>query len=236
MKKLVSTIQIMASYVMICTVFTLWGCKDSSKDQAIRDFAINFGEMVQNNDVNGIKSVYSGEGDINNTHLTFYRDKIDIFPEGEDKYKVRYGDGAYIVVNIGLNNAMEVVESKGIFEQNDFGSNNNTKASKSSSRSKGLITEVEPLHRNKKATPAGLPNYDWLSSSYVSADDLRYKTGSDLRIMRNYIFARHGYKFKSKDLQQYFAQYPWYEPLYNDVSSRLNKIEKENIQTIKSWE
>ena len=221
---------------MIFSVFTLWSCKESSKDQAVRDFAVNFGEMVQNNDIKGIKSVYSGEGDVNNAHLTFYRDKIDIFPEGEDKYKVRYGDGAYIIVKIGLNNAMEVVESNGIFESNESNSNNKSKASKSNSGSKELITEVEPLHRNNKATPAGLPNYDWLSSSYVSANDLRYKSGSDLRIMRNYIFARHGYKFKSQDLQRFFSQYPWYQPLYNDVSSRLNKIEKANIETIKSWE
>lgn len=221
MKKFVNNSLHILLYVMVFSVVTLWGCKESSKEEAVREFAINFGEMVQNNDVKGIQAVYSGNEDVSNPHLKFYRDKVDIFVEGEDKYKVRYGDGAYIIVKTGLNNAMEVVDSKGIFE---------------SKGSKELITEVAPLHPNKKTTPAGLPNYDWLSTAYVTADDLRYKSGSDLRIMRNYIFARHGYKFKSKDLQDFFSQYSWYVPRYSDVSSSLNKIEKSNVETIKSWE
>lgn len=235
MKKFVTIPLLLFSCVVIFFAGTLWGCKDSSKDEAVKEFAINFGEMVQNNDVKGIQSVYSGEGDVSNSHLTFYRDKVDIFPEGEDRYKVRYGDGAYIIVKTGLNNAMEVVDSRGIFEPKGSGSSKSG-SSKSSYASQELITEVAPLHSSRKSTPAGLPNYDWLSTSYVTYDDLRYKSGSDLRIMRNYIFARHGYKFKSKDLQDFFAQYSWYVPRYSDVSSSLNKIEKSNIQTIKSWE
>lgn len=227
MKKLGSTFLLLFSSVMIFSFSMLWSCKDSSKEKAVMDFAINFGEMVQNNDANGIRAVYSGDGDVNNAHLTFYRDKIDIFPEGVDKYKVRYGDGAYIIVKIGLNNAMEVIDSKGIFESK----NANLKGRGSNE----LITEVAPLHK-KKATPAGLPDYDWLSYSYVSTNDLKYKSGSDLRIMRNYIFARHGYKFKSKDLQDFFSQYSWYEPLFSDVISSLNKIELYNIKEIKAWE
>lgn len=57
-----------------------------------------------------------------------------------------------------------------------------------------------------------------------------------LRIMRNWIFARHGYKFKSKDLQDYFGQFSWYEPKYSDVTKYLNSTEKENIETLKEAE
>lgn len=79
-------------------------------------------------------------------------------------------------------------------------------------------------------------NYDWLSSRYASYNDLAGKSKSELRIMRNYIYARHGYKFKSKDLQQYFSRYSWYYPRYSDVSGSLNRIEKENISYIQSFE
>ena len=35
---------------------------------------------------------------------------------------------------------------------------------------------------------------------------------SQLRILRNCIFARHGYEFKSADLREFFSQFDWYEP------------------------
>lgn len=96
-------------------------------------------------------------------------------------------------------------------------------------------SSVAPVKKSH-STPAGLPNYDWLSTTYVNYNDLAGKSGSQLRIMRNYIYARHGYRFKSKDLQRYFAQYPWYSPMYSDVNHLLNKIEKSNIQTISAYE
>lgn len=99
--------------MIIASVLT--GCRQS-KEKAILEFGIHFGEMVQNEDAQGIKSVYPDVGTYTGSHLKFYRDKIDIFEEGEDKYKVRYGDGAYIIVKIGVNDAMEVVSSQGIFD------------------------------------------------------------------------------------------------------------------------
>lgn len=96
-------------------------------------------------------------------------------------------------------------------------------------------SSVAPVQKSH-STPAGLPDYDWLSTTYVNYNDLAGKSGSQLRIMRNYIYARHGYRFKSKDLQRYFAQYPWYSPMYSDVNHLLNKIEKSNIQTISAYE
>lgn len=78
--------------------------------------------------------------------------------------------------------------------------------------------------------------YDWLSEREASAADLSGKTPGDLRLMRNAIFAKHGYKFKSEDLQQYFANFSWYSPRYADVSSMLSPIEKKNVATIQKFE
>jgi len=58
----------------------------------------------------------------------------------------------------------------------------------------------------------------------------------ELRIMRNEIFASHGHKFKSKDLQEYFSKQTWYKPKEGDVLSNLTEIEKYNIQIIKKRE
>ena len=54
--------------------------------------------------------------------------------------------------------------------------------------------------------------------------------------MRNYIFARHGYIFKSDDLRQYFRQYDWYTPISRNVTKELSKIERDNIKLIEAYE
>lgn len=78
--------------------------------------------------------------------------------------------------------------------------------------------------------------YDFACQREVTANDIGYMTKEDLRIMRNWIYARHGYIFKSRDLKEYFSQYSWYSPRYSDVSSQLSKIEKRNVEFIKRHE
>jgi hypothetical protein len=54
--------------------------------------------------------------------------------------------------------------------------------------------------------------------------------------MRNEIYARHGYIFKSADLWRHFTAQKWYHPQYTDVNSMLSGIEKSNINLIKRYE
>ena len=70
----------------------------------------------------------------------------------------------------------------------------------------------------------------------VSSMELSSYSGDELRLIRNSIFARHGYVFQSDDLKAYFSQFDWYKPRYSDVSSSLSAIERKNIKTIKSME
>lgn len=58
----------------------------------------------------------------------------------------------------------------------------------------------------------------------------------ELRLMRNEILARHGYRFASKDLQEWFGPMPWYKPCADNNAIRLNIIERTNIEMIKSEE
>lgn len=75
-----------------------------------------------------------------------------------------------------------------------------------------------------------------LRSVELSAKELSGYSAEELRILRNAIFASHGYIFKSDDLKEYFAQFDWYNPAYKDVTARLSPIEKKNIATIKAME
>lgn len=78
--------------------------------------------------------------------------------------------------------------------------------------------------------------YEYLREREMTYADVEGKSAEELRLMRNYIFARRGYIFESEDLKEYFEQFSWYVPLYYDVTPRLSDIEKYNINFIKEWE
>lgn len=78
--------------------------------------------------------------------------------------------------------------------------------------------------------------YEYLREREITYADVEGKSAEELRLMRNYIFARRGYIFESEDLKEYFEQFSWYVPLYYDVTPRLSDIEKYNVNFIKEWE
>ena len=80
-------------------------------------------------------------------------------------------------------------------------------------------------------------DFDWLSTQYLTYNDIRYYSSYEMRILRNSIYARHGRRFKSNDLSRYFFQFSWYQPYRNEVPEKeLNKYEKANIQFLKKHE
>ena len=78
--------------------------------------------------------------------------------------------------------------------------------------------------------------FDTASRRLLTEVDLYGRNEIELRILRNAIYARHGYIFKSDDLRNYFSRFPWYVPSSSDVSSQLSSIEKKNIEFIKAHE
>jgi hypothetical protein len=58
----------------------------------------------------------------------------------------------------------------------------------------------------------------------------------ELRILRNSFYAKYGYKFSSRDLQNYFGQFIWYNGTKEDVESELSDIEKMYIAIIRRIE
>ena len=59
---------------------------------------------------------------------------------------------------------------------------------------------------------------------------------SDIFILRNSIYARHGYSFKKQPLRVYFDEQDWYIPISNDVKSELTPLEKQNITLLMRYE
>ena len=58
----------------------------------------------------------------------------------------------------------------------------------------------------------------------------------ELRLCRNEIYARHGIKFKSKDLDRYFNSQGWYQPIENFHDSLLSGRELLAVKTLLTLE
>jgi hypothetical protein len=86
-------------------------------------------------------------------------------------------------------------------------------------------------------TVASGDNYDWLSTRAVTEQDLQGKTKEQLRIMRNWLFARKGYIFSDARLQAYFSKQRWYRATTRSIQdSDFTEMERSNIAMIRDRE
>ncbi len=94
--------------------------------------------------------------------------------------------------------------------------------------------------------------YEDISTSFSSATENIYSINAsqrlltkkevenlkkgDLLIIRNTIYARHGFSFKNRPLRIFFDAHEWYMPVNTDIKSNLTEIEKKNIQLLLKYE
>ena len=94
-----------------------------------------------------------------------------------------------------------------------------------------------PPSGNRNTGARNIPgDYPEASTVLLQPNELRMTSKEVLLLMRNEIFARHGYIFKRDDLYNHFITKPWYNPRLKDVSHLLSPIEKANIKLIKQFE
>jgi hypothetical protein len=93
---------------------------------------------------------------------------------------------------------------------------------------------------------------EWVHEEFSSATDKIYKINAsntlltkayvenlkqgDLVVIRNTIYARHGYSFKNRPLRIFFDAQSWYIPVKADIKSEFSDIEKKNIQLLLKYE
>lgn len=84
------------------------------------------------------------------------------------------------------------------------------------------------------------PNSD---TEYLTKSDLSGMSKSEINLAKNELYARHGRKFKSKELQEYFENKDWYVPKYSPKqwdkkgdSFFFNKYEIKNRDLLKKYE
>jgi hypothetical protein len=67
------------------------------------------------------------------------------------------------------------------------------------------------------------------STTVLKESDVKNLKKLELEIIRNTIFARHGYSFKKKSFRQFFDPVAWYIPVTDDMSGKLTAVEQKNI-------
>lgn len=80
---------------------------------------------------------------------------------------------------------------------------------------------------------AEVGKYSFASERAVDQDELWHEfEKEELGLIRNEIYARHGYSFKKKEYRYHFESKDWYFPISTDVRDQLTDIEVANIATI----
>jgi len=94
---------------------------------------------------------------------------------------------------------------------------------------------------DKPAAVTTGPRWPWTASRLVTSDELASVSADELTLMRNEIYARHGWIFRRQDLQEYFQRQPWYRPqgglnrqveVNKAIALNLNSFEKKNADLI----
>ncbi len=110
----------------------------------------------------------------------------------------------------------------------------------------GYLDMSDYVQRDTADTTAVEPasTADTSSADYIFPSDRQYITEADMAgwnqktalLARNEIYARHGYVFKTQEIQNYFAAKSWYTPNSSYDGSGLSDVEKANVDTISAYE
>ncbi|MBP9991653.1 MAG: YARHG domain-containing protein [Bacteroidales bacterium] len=107
------------------------------------------------------------------------------------------------------------------------------------------ITSQDPMDENTMdemtdmdaGISTGTIDYTVCSSRNLTETDIEGLSKAELRLLRNEIYARHGYIFQSDDLKEYFESKSWYQPTCANAGNlSLNNYEYYNIDFIKLHE
>ena len=118
-------------------------------------------------------------------------------------------------------------------------------ASSSNQQSQGSSqsnNEYNSYTRNNSSSSNKTGGYiiSYSSDVLLTSSDIQGLSKQQLRYARNEIYARHGRKFQSQDLRNYFNSKSWYrgviEPSNFNDKTMLTNIEIKNIQFLKSVE
>lgn len=90
--------------------------------------------------------------------------------------------------------------------------------------------------------------YEWIEETFATATDAIYELNAsadtltvatvenlkrgDLRVLRNTVYARHGYSFRERPLRIFFDAQSWYVPVRADIRADFTPLEITNIELL----
>lgn len=75
-----------------------------------------------------------------------------------------------------------------------------------------------------------------LNGMLLNQSDIAGLSVSDLRLLRNTVYAQYGREFDSADLRQYFSSRSWYKPRSDYSDSKLTQVDRANVAALRSLE
>ncbi|MDP5170136.1 MAG: YARHG domain-containing protein [Bacteroidia bacterium] len=103
-------------------------------------------------------------------------------------------------------------------------------------RMPGNSSRTYTLNKRNLVYRTDVGDYPEASQRLLTSADVENLLPEELELMRNEIYARHGYSFKNKDMRYHFEQQPWYAPIGVDIRTQLTETEARNIDLIYEYE
>lgn len=191
---------------------------------------------------------YNSEGDINKETLIMDDEKsssIKLYKYNSNRNKIKVtliNGGTPKEINYKYdqsNNLIEIDDSASgyIYNYEYDNSGNWIKEIKKSAYATYIIERKIEYYSDDEDTINLQQNfrngkYQFASERILTSNEIANIDKYELKLIKNEIFARYGYIFKTAEMKAYFESQPWYQPKHDDVTMFLSEIEKRNIKLI----
>ncbi len=167
--------------------------------------------------------------------------KVEAAEPGDDKYDGKFSFTVYPDSNSvqgtwkANNSALPVTERKYILTKRQFAYDANLPLPETLSGALLYQKDQEDFEKGEFLTGDILKVN--ASKQLLTKQDVENMHKGDLEVIRNSIFARHGYSFKTRKMRFIFDQFvDWYMPVATDVRNELTDTEQKNIDLLKRYE
>jgi len=92
------------------------------------------------------------------------------------------------------------------------------------------------LKRRAYKYDSSLGDFTEASTRYLEVPDVENMLPEEIEMIRNEIYARHGYSFKNLKIRRIFDAKEWYMPMAIDIRDQLTEMEAYNIDLLYNYE
>lgn len=160
---------------------------------------------------------------------------------GDDKYDGEFSfsinPGTQKIIGTWESNSNDIYVTKRQYDLNKkqfvYDKNNNIPADKNWN----TLYEQHPKYPDKiESLTEDVSRFN-VSNTLLKKEDVENMFKGDMEVIRNSIYARHGYSFKNRKMKYFFDNVvDWYMPVSTDVRNDLTELEIKNIELLKRYE